>query len=247
MNWYELSRRMFDFSFENKECGVYHIAIYMWIVELNNRLWWKEEFWLPSHDTCDWLSIGNKNTYLNALRDLEKWWFIKIIKESRNQFSCTIVSICHIKSDTATDTALDTALIRLSTRHWYAIDTIDKQVNQETSKPRNKETNIVSIETEKKEIQNINEDSETTYQDSMNLLKRNGTKMDNWEQIECPDFTLNYPEEWFKFNSYWTEKDRKGRTRAELQKTFDIKRRFANWVSNKTESKITTKPTICKL
>lgn len=89
--------------------------------------------------------------------------------------------------------------------------------------------------------------SKTEYQEAIDLLKYNWEKMDNWEQIESPDFTLNYPEEWFKFNSYWTEKDRKGRTRAELQKTFDIKRRFANWISNKTESKITTKPTICKL
>ena len=90
----------------------------------------------------------------------------------------------------------------------------------------------------KYEIETIEEDSETTYQDSMNLLKRNGIKMDNWEQIECPEFTLNYPEEWFKFNSYWTEKDRKGRTRAELQKTFDIKRRFATWISKNNETKV---------
>lgn len=138
MDWYALSRKIFNYAFEHKECGVYHISIFMWIVELNNRLWWKKEFWLPSNDSCEWLSIGNKNTYLSALRDLEKWGFIKIIQESRNQFCSTIIQICHVKSDTATNTALDTALIRQDTQHWYAIDTIDKQWNQETKKPQTK-------------------------------------------------------------------------------------------------------------
>lgn len=161
MDWYALSRKIFNYAFEHKECGVYHISIFMWIVELNNRLWWKKEFWLPSNDSCEWLSIGNKNTYLSALRDLEKWWFIKIIQESRNQFCSTIIQICHVKSDTATNTALDTALIRQDTQHWYAIDTIDKQRNQETKKPRNisskEETTALDVPEEfwKKEINQI--------------------------------------------------------------------------------------------
>lgn len=141
MNWYDLSRKLFDFAFENKECWVYHISLFMWIIELNNRLWWKREFWLPSHDTCEWLSIGNKNTYLSALRDLSKWGFIRIIQESKNQFSSTIIEICRSENDTATTTALDTALIQHSTQHWYAIDTIDKQRNKETKKQRNISSN----------------------------------------------------------------------------------------------------------
>lgn len=238
MNWYELSRQFFDFAFEHHECGVIHTAIYMLAIEQNNRFWWKKEFWFPTADNCEKLSIGNRNTYLSAFRDLVKWWFIEVICESKNQFQATVISLCHVKIDIARDkawyTALDKALIWQDTWHWYAIDTIDKQDNNQTMKQENKQTIVY----EKKEIQNIDEDPETTYQDSMNLLKRNGTKMDNWEQIESPDFTLNYPEEWFKFNSYWTEKDRKGRTRAELQKTFDIKRRFANWISKNNETKI---------
>lgn len=151
MNWYELSRSIFDYAFEHKECGVYHISIYLWMVELNNRMGWKKEFWVPSHDTCDWLSIWNKNTYLSAIKDLEKWGFIKIVKESKNQFSATIVTICRIKSDTATTTALDTALIQQSTRHWYAIDTIDKQRNKET---KNKETiQSLTVVVEKTELE----------------------------------------------------------------------------------------------
>ena len=78
---------------------------------------WKAEFGVPSNDTCEGLSIGNKHTYLKALRDLESWGFIRIVKESKNQFSATIVSLCRIEKDTAQYTALDTALTRQGTQH----------------------------------------------------------------------------------------------------------------------------------
>ena len=142
MNWYELSRQFFDFSFEHHECGVYHTAIYMLAIEQNNRYGWKKEFWFPTAYNCDVLGIGNRNTYLSALKDLVDWWFIEIICESKNQFKATVISLCHIKIDIATDTAwytaLDKALIWQGIWHWYAIDTIDKQVNKETTKPWNK-------------------------------------------------------------------------------------------------------------
>ena len=86
----------------------------------------------------------NRNTYLSALKDLVDWWFIEIICESKNQFKATIISLYHIKIDIATDTAwytaLDKALIWQGIWHWYAIDTIDKQVNNETKKQINNET-----------------------------------------------------------------------------------------------------------
>ena len=136
MTAFELSRKWFDFAFENKEAKVQHTAIFLWIVELNNRLGWKSEFGLPTHDTMEGLSIGNKNTYLSALRELEKWGFIKIVKESKNQYQANIVSICRIKKDTALRSALDTALIQHSNGTGngigVSIDPIDKQLNQET-------------------------------------------------------------------------------------------------------------------
>jgi len=135
---YELSRRWFDFAFENKDAKCYHTSIYLWAVELNNRLGWKDEFGLPTNATMEGLSIGNKNTYLSALQDLVNWGFIRIIKESKNQFSATIIALCYIEKDTAQVTALDAALIRHSTQHCNAtgnaIVPINKQINQETKK-----------------------------------------------------------------------------------------------------------------
>lgn len=140
MNSYILTRKWFDFAFEHPECKVYHTALFCWIIELNNRLGWKPQFGLPTHDTMEGLSIGNKNTYLSALRDLAKWGFIEIIKESKNQYQACIIEICRSKSEPAQQSALDTALIQHSIQQCSGtgsgIDTsivpIDKPINQET-------------------------------------------------------------------------------------------------------------------
>jgi hypothetical protein len=136
-NGYDLSRRWFDFAFENAEAKCQHTALFMWIIELNNRLGWKEQFGLPTHATMEGLHIGNKSTYINALRDLAKWNFIQIVSESKNQYASTVVSLCRSKKVTAHVTALDTALIHQSNGIDMGSVPIDKQRNQETKKPRN--------------------------------------------------------------------------------------------------------------
>jgi hypothetical protein len=140
-NGYDLSRKWFDFAFEHSEVKCQHTALFMWIIELNNRLGWKEHFGIPTNATMEGLHIGNKRTYLDALSDLAKWNFIQIISESKNQYSSTIISICRSKKATALHTALDTALIQHSNGIDHSIEhssaPIDKQRNQETKKPRN--------------------------------------------------------------------------------------------------------------
>lgn len=140
-NGYDLSRKWFDFAFEHSEVKCQHTALFMWIIELNNRLGWKEQFGIPTNATMEGLHIGNKRTYLDALSDLAKWNFIQIISESKNQYSSTIISICRSKKATALHTALDTALIQHSNGIEHSIEhssaPIDKQRNQETKKPRN--------------------------------------------------------------------------------------------------------------
>lgn len=138
MNGYELTRRWFDFAFENKDAKVQHTALFHWIVELNNRLGWKEEFGLSTNSTMEGLSIGNKSTYLSTLNDLQTWGFIKIVKPSKNQYQSCIITICRYEKATALHTALDTALSQHDTRQSNSIDTstvpIDKQINIETIK-----------------------------------------------------------------------------------------------------------------
>ena len=146
-NGYSYSRAWFDFAFETDAVKPVHTALFFWIVELNNRLGWKEQFGLPTLATMEALRIGNKRTYLAALNDLVSWNFIEVVSESKNQYTSAIIKICRGKNATAKVTALDTALIR----HCPSIDTgtatstapIDKQRNKETKKPRNNETRFI--------------------------------------------------------------------------------------------------------
>lgn len=149
-NGYDLSRRWFDFAFENKEAKTTHTAIFMWIVELNNRLGWKEEFGLPTGETMEGLSIGNKNTYSDAIKDLVKWKFIEIVRDAKNQYESRIIKICRDESEPALIRPLDLALLQHRRQHSTGTDTgtvpIDKQINNETIKPLNQETLIPGSE-----------------------------------------------------------------------------------------------------
>jgi hypothetical protein len=190
MNSYILTRRWFDFAFITKEAKSNHTALFCWIIELNNRLGWKPEFGLPTQDTVEGLSIGNKNTYLKTLRDLAEWKFIDIVQESKNQYQSCIIRICYVKNDTAQGTALDTALIKHDIQHEYgtgystvvsmvsSIDTIDKPLNQETNKHL-----VVEVLSERElEIENAIQD----YCQPQTLLEEEKEKSSAQKEKEFP-------------------------------------------------------------
>ena len=134
---YELSRRWFDFAFENKDAKAIHTAIYMWAVELNNRLGWKNEFGFPTNDTMEGLSIGNRNTYFEALKELVEWGFITVVSESKNRHTATVISLNKAEKGAKKNTALQNVVVQNLTATDTATDTptdtatapIDKPIN----------------------------------------------------------------------------------------------------------------------
>lgn len=68
------------------------------------------------------------------------------------------------------------------------------------------------------------------YEEWMNYLKKYSLKS------LIPDYAENYQDEWIKFCYYWSEKWKTWKIRAEWEKTFEIKRRFATWMSRKKET-----------
>ena len=68
------------------------------------------------------------------------------------------------------------------------------------------------------------------YEEWMNYLKNYSIKS------LIPDYAENYQDEWIKFCYYWSEKWKTWKIRAEWEKTFEIKRRFATWMSRKKET-----------
>lgn len=111
MNGYDLSRKWFDFCYENPEkIKPNHAALYMFAIEHCNRLGWKEKFGFPTEMAKDAIGIKNYKTYINTLNDLVEWGFIKMIEKSKNQYSANIIAIVNYTK--ATTKALDKASIK---------------------------------------------------------------------------------------------------------------------------------------
>ena len=137
MNGYELSRKWFDWSFENPErINPNHTALYFFIIEHCNRLGWKEKFGLPTTMAKEAIGIRSYNTYINTLNDLVEFGFINLIEKSKNQYSSNIVALSNF--DKAPDKALDKAMIKHGTKQRESNSSIDKQETkkQETIEQR---------------------------------------------------------------------------------------------------------------
>lgn len=125
---YGYSRQYFDFAFENPDkVTPAHGLLYFWLVELNNRLGWKEKFGLPTVYSMEVLGLKSYNTYKKALNDLIEWGLVKLIAKAKNQHTSNIIALSNFNK--AQYKALDKAL----TKHVTKQNDIDKQVNNETS------------------------------------------------------------------------------------------------------------------
>ena len=134
MNSYELSRKWFDWTFENPErINPNHTALYFFIIEHCNRLGWKEKFGLPTTMAKEAIGIRSYNTYINTLNDLVDFGFINLIEKSKNQYSSNIVALSNF------DKALDKALIKHTTKQRESIVSINKQENKEQINKNDKE------------------------------------------------------------------------------------------------------------
>ena len=169
MNSYDLSRKWFDWSFENPErINPNHTALYFFIIEHCNRLGWKEKFGLPTTMAKEAIGIRSYNTYINTLNDLVQFGFVKLIEKSKNQYSSNIIALSNF--DKAHDKALDKALIKHGTKQRESTDSINKQETKEQIYiPEFTEFLQFAIE----QISNINKDEVK--------LKYESWKVNNWK------------------------------------------------------------------
>ena len=138
MNSYELSRKWFDFCFDNPEkITSNHTALYFFIIEHCNRLGWKSKFGLPSQMAMDAIGIKNWRTYSKALNELIDFGFIQCIQKSKNQYSATVIAI--VKNTKATTKALDKAMQKHDTKQDKSIAYIVKPNNLITKEQLTKE------------------------------------------------------------------------------------------------------------
>lgn len=91
---YNYSRVWFDFALYNPGTVTgNHTALYLWLVELNNRLKWLDSFGLTYREGMDGMSCKSRTTYNKCFKNLIEWGFIKIVKKSRNQYEANIIAI----------------------------------------------------------------------------------------------------------------------------------------------------------
>jgi len=136
MNGYELSRGFIDWSFENPEkVKPIHYAIFFFAVEHCNRLGWKEKFGFPSQMVMEAIGVKNWRTYSAGLNDLVEFGFINMVEKSSNQYSSNIIAIVNFTK--AHTKALDKATSKHGTKHSRSTVSIDKQLNNETTKQLN--------------------------------------------------------------------------------------------------------------
>jgi hypothetical protein len=136
MNVYDLSRKWFDWSFENPEkINPNHTALYFFIIEHCNRLGWKSKFGLPTTMSKEAIGIRSYNTFIKTLNDLVNFGFIELIEKSKNQYSSNIIALSNF--DKAPNKALDNAIINHNKKQRKSIVSIDKQINNNTNTPIN--------------------------------------------------------------------------------------------------------------
>ena len=163
INGYSLSRSWFDFCFENPDkIKPNHTALYFFIIELCNRLGWKEKFGLPTSMAKEAVGIKSYNTYINSLNDLVEFEFIVMVEKSKNQYTANIVALSNF--DKAQYKALDEAIVKNEVcsikksestvqstiqSTGESISSIDKQINQEPL--TGEETKTITPEKSEKE------------------------------------------------------------------------------------------------
>ena len=93
-NGYAYSRQWFEFVFKTNEMVTpIHTALYLWIVELNNQLQWKEVFGLPTNYSMQAIGLKTYKSYKKALDDLIKWGFVDLKTKSYNQWTCNQIAL----------------------------------------------------------------------------------------------------------------------------------------------------------
>lgn len=93
-NGYSYHKKWFDFIAETEEMVTpMHTALYLWIVELNNRLQWCPVVGLPTDRTMGMCRIKSYKWYKRTLDDLIKWGFLELKEKSHNQHTCNQVAL----------------------------------------------------------------------------------------------------------------------------------------------------------
>lgn len=102
MNGYNLTHRFFDWAFSHREDFKPTVsALYFYLIEICNKLGWKQEFSISSKECMEGMGVSGYNTYKQAFDTLCKHGFIKVIKKGCNSYQANIITLLNF--DRVTD------------------------------------------------------------------------------------------------------------------------------------------------
>jgi hypothetical protein len=140
MNGYELSRYWFDWAFENPDLiNANDTALYMWLIEKNNRCGWSEKFSISSTESMSACGFKTYPPYKKSFDRLIELGFVIMVKKSINQFQSNVIALS--KNNKAIVKALDKASLTHSIKHVESNSESTFDINkQETIKPEKPQT-----------------------------------------------------------------------------------------------------------
>lgn len=187
-NGYELSRKWFDWSFENPEkISPNHTAIYFFAIEHCNRLGWRNKFGFPTQMVMDAIGIKKHQTYIKYFNDLVEWGFLELVQKSQNQYSANIISLISAKPKSGK--ALDKAIINHTAKQIASIG----QSNSSINKPLNNITinNITNIEQYFIDLENGIEITEIARINNLTIdfVKNKISEFKNKAELSYPNYS----------------------------------------------------------
>lgn len=105
---YDLSRSWFNYLWEHPgEITANDTALFFWLVEIWNRIGQPEQFQITAKECKDGMSAKSYNTYKKSLDKLIGLGYLKMIRQSTNQYQCNVIAMSN--NDTSHDKALSKA------------------------------------------------------------------------------------------------------------------------------------------
>ncbi len=93
-DYFKLHHQIFAFAKKHTDMiHINHIALYAWIVQKNNELFWEPIFGLPTSEAMRIVGIKDPRYYRRTLYELEEMGFIKIVEKSTNQHRANQISL----------------------------------------------------------------------------------------------------------------------------------------------------------
>jgi len=157
---YELSRKWFDWSFENPEkISPNHSAIYFFAIEHCNRLGWREKFGFPTQMAMDAIGISKHQTFTKYLQDLIDWGFIKLIQKSKNQYSANVISLFSAlpKKGKALDKAFMNHAAKQIESTWQSKHDSDGSIDKPTKPTKQVYRSFAHLEIGNDEVEKLRE------------------------------------------------------------------------------------------